>query len=62
MESTEMNNPIPRSSLFVTPESMTDLDQMIQQLPATERATVYQYVMFAFNLAHKLVEESKENV
>ena len=57
-----MNNPIPRSSLFVTPESMTDLDQMIQQLPATERATVYQYVMFAFNLAHKLVEESKENV
>ena len=57
-----MNNPIPRSSLFVTPESMTDLDQMIQQLPAEERATVYQYVMFAFNLAHKLVEESKENV
>ena len=58
-----MNNPIPRSSLFVTPESMADLDQMIRQLPATERATVYQYVMFTFNLAHKLVEEeSKENV
>ncbi len=57
-----MDNPIPRSSLFVTPESLADLDQMIQQLPAEERATVYQYVMFAFNLAHKLVEESKENV
>ena len=57
-----MDNPIPRSSLFVTPDSLNDLDQMIGQLPATERATVYQYVMFAFNLAHKLVEESKENV
>jgi hypothetical protein len=56
-----MNNPIPRSSLFVTPESLADLDEMIRQLPATERATVYQYVMFAFNLAHKLIEESKEN-
>ena len=57
-----MNNPIPRSSLFVTPESLNDLDQMIRLLPTKERGTVYQYVMFAFNLAHKLVEESKENV
>ena len=57
-----MDNPIPRSSLFVTPDSLNDLDQMIGQLPATERGTVYTYVMFAFNLAHKLVEESKENV
>ena len=57
-----MDNPIPRSSLFVTPDSLNDLDQMIRLLPTTERATVYQYVMFAFNLAHKLVEESKENV
>lgn len=56
-----MDNPIPRSSLFVTPESLADLDEMIRQLPATERATVYQYVMYAFNLAHKLIEESKEN-
>ena len=57
-----MDNPIPRSSLFVTPESLADLDQKIRQLPAEERATVYQYVMYAFNLAHKLIEESKENV
>jgi len=57
-----MNNPIPRSSLFVTPESMADLDRMIRQLPYNERGTIYQYVMHAFNLAHKLVEESKENV
>jgi hypothetical protein len=56
-----MDNPIPRSSLFVTPESLADLDRMIRQLPYNERATVYQYVMYAFNLAHKLVEESKEN-
>ena len=57
-----MDNPIPRSSLFVTPESLDALDQMIRLLPTKERGTVYQYVMFAFNLAHKLVEESKENV
>lgn len=58
-----MNNPIPRyiphSSLFVTPKDLTELDVMIRQLPATEHATVYQYVMFAFNLAYKLIEESK---
>ena len=57
-----MNNPIPRSSLFVTPESLDALDQMIRLLPTKERGTVYTYVMYAFNLAHKLVEESKENV
>jgi len=57
-----MNNPIPRSSLFVTPESLDALDQMIRLLPTNERGTIYQYVMYAFNLAHKLVEESKENV
>jgi len=62
MESTKMDNPIPRSSLFVTPESFADLDRMIRQLPYNERGTIYQYVMYAFNLAHKLVEESKENV
>ena len=57
-----MDNPIPRSSLFVTPDSLNDLDQMIRLLPTKERGTVYTYVMYAFNLAHKLVEESKENV
>ena len=57
-----MDNPIPHSSLFVTPESLEALDQMIRRLPANDQATAYQYTMYAFNLAHKLVEESKENV
>lgn len=54
-----MNNPIPRSSLFGTPESLLALDQQIRLLPNAERATAYLYTMLAFNLAYKMVEEEK---
>jgi hypothetical protein len=55
-----MINPIPRSSLFGTPESLEALDMMIRTLNTDEeRAIAYQYTMFAFNLAHKMVEAEK---
>ena len=54
-------NPIPRSSLFGTPESLEALDQQIRSLSTdAERAIAYHYTMLAFNLAYKLVEEAKE--
>jgi hypothetical protein len=54
-------NPIPRSSLFGTPEDLTALDQQIRSLSTdAERAIAYHYTMLAFNLAYKMVEEAKE--
>ena len=55
-----MSNPIPRSSLFGTPESLEALDKQIRTLSTdAERAIAYHYTMLAFNLAYKLVEEEK---
>jgi hypothetical protein len=55
-----MNNPIPRSSLFGTPESLEALDQQIRNLSTdAERAIAYTYTMLAFNLAHKMIEQEK---
>lgn len=54
-----MYNPILRSSLFATPESLEQLDQFIKGLPDSERAIAYKYTMLAFNLCYKLVEEEK---
>lgn len=48
---------IPKSSLFATPESLEQLDQMIRTLPANQRSVAYHYTMLAFNLANKLVED-----
>ena len=54
-------NPIPRSSLFATPENLEALDRQIRLLKTDdERAIAYLYSMLAFNLAYKMVEEAKE--
>lgn len=53
-------NPIPYSSLFATPESLEALDEQIRQLPTEQRGLAYLYTMMAFNLAHKLTEQSAE--
>ena len=56
-----MNNPIPKSSLFATPSSLEELDMFIRQLPDSERSIAYRYTMYAFNLAHSMVEKEKES-
>jgi len=53
-------DPIPHSSLFHTPESTYELDCMIKKLSREEQAIAYRYTMFAFNLAHKLVQDAKK--
>ena len=57
-----MTNPIPRSGLFVTPDSFEELMKMTEGCSGSdqERRLVFLGVMMALNLAHKLVEESKE--
>ena len=51
---------IPRSSLFVTPASLEQLDEMIRQLPASQRSVAYHYTMLAFNLTHKIAQEEQK--
>ncbi len=55
-----MTDPIPHCRLFHTPESTYELDCMIKKLSREEQTIAYQYTMFAFNLAHKLVQDAKK--
>ena len=52
-----MINPIPKCELWNTPDSMTQLDEIIQSLPTLHRALVYNHVMMTLNLCHKLVKD-----
>ena len=55
-----MSNPIPRSSFFYTPQSLTELDQRIKMLVPDEQALVYRFVMETMNLTYKLIEDGKD--
>ena len=55
-----MTDPIPHSSLFITPESTYELDSMIKELTREEQAIAYRFTMLAFNLAHKLTQDAKK--
>lgn len=53
-----MKNPIPTSSLFVTPTSEQDLyDRLGQLTDSRQRALAWQFAMFTLNLCHKMVED-----
>jgi hypothetical protein len=54
-----MTDPIPHCRLFHTPESTYELDCMIKSLSQEEQAIAYRYTMLAFNLAHKLTQDAK---
>jgi hypothetical protein len=51
-----VNNPIPTSKLFVTPESEQDLFRRIESLSGAEKALAFQIAMMTFNLCNRLVE------
>lgn len=53
-----MSNLIPKSSFFYTPQSIDEFNERIRMLPSDDQAIVYQYVMEAFNLSHKLIEDA----
>jgi len=52
-----VNNPVPKSKLFVTPKDEQDLFDRIEALPKADKAIAYQIAMMTFNLSNKLVEE-----
>ena len=52
-----ITNPIPKSKLFVTPQSEQDLFDRIEQLVGSDKALAYQIAMMTFNLSNKLVQD-----
>jgi hypothetical protein len=52
-----VNNPIPKSKLFVTPATEQDLYDRIEMMTGAEKALAYQIAMMTFNLCNKLVED-----
>ena len=54
------HNPIPKSDLFVTPQSLDEVLAFIQAMPAKEQAQAMTAVQFALNWAHAEVQEYLE--
>ncbi len=53
-----MDNPIPKSSLWMTPADMDHLVRLLNESGSKEEQRMAWYgAMLAFNLAHNLVEE-----
>jgi len=50
-----MKNPLFNSSLFATPDSFEDLQDMIEQYSGSEKSLAYLISMLTMNLCHKLV-------
>ena len=53
-----MNNPVPYTGLFATPQDHTALMEYISQYSGTERTAAIVAAHMALNLAHKLVAEA----
>jgi hypothetical protein len=54
-------NPLFNSSLFITPESFDELQDMIDgYIDPSEKSLAYQVAMFTMNLCHRLVEKELE--
>jgi hypothetical protein len=51
-----VQNPIPTSKLFVTPQDEQDLYDRIERLSGAEKALAFQIAMMTFNLCNRLVE------
>ena len=51
-----INNPIPRSGLFAT-KSLADIQDMIETMPAKQKADAYLIMQLTLNACHKIVED-----
>jgi hypothetical protein len=52
-----VNNPIPKTGLFATPESLDQLMEYCQRFTGQERIIAITVATMALNLAHELVED-----
>lgn len=51
-----INNPIPKSDLFVTP-TLAEVQDFISALPSKEQANANLVLMFTLNACHKIVND-----
>ena len=51
-----VNNPIPKTGLFATPESLDQLMEYCQRFTGQERIIAITVATMALNLAHELVD------
>jgi hypothetical protein len=47
--------------LFYTPESMEEMQDILEQIPMKERAMVYPYCMMMYNLLVTKLQDKTEN-
>jgi hypothetical protein len=52
-----VENPIPKTGLFATPESLDQLMEYCQRFTGQERIIAITVATMALNLSHKLVED-----
>jgi len=53
-----VNNPIPKTGLFATPESLDQLMEYCQRFSGQERIIAITVATMALNLSHELVENN----
>ena len=53
-----VNNPIPKTGLFATPESLEQLMEYCQRFTGQERVIAITVATMALNLSHDLVENN----
>ena len=51
-----VNNPIPRSGLFVT-QTLGEIQDMIESMPAKQKADAYLIMQLTLNSCHQIVED-----
>ena len=52
-----MNNPIPQTKMWETPDSLENLYATIENYSGSERVIAVHILMLTLNLCHKLVDE-----
>ena len=57
-----MNNPIPTTGMWHTPENLNELYSMVEQYTGEQRALAMHVIMITLNTCHKLVEEEHEDI
>ena len=53
-----VNNPIPKTGLFATPESLEQLMEYCERFSGQERVIAITVATMALNLSHELVERN----
>lgn len=57
-----MNNPIPHTGLWHTPETLEELYTMVDEYTGEQRALAMHIMMLSLNAAHRQVELEHEDI